>query len=195
MDGHAILIVAVGDTVMGWPLNGDWDRATTPPGASTADLAAIMCAICIAVKERDDLLGLGSGFNPVFYTNTHPSGTSFPTPLDLQGIEIRQLIDIGGHDAGGLKYKSVVNNGIRLIASSNPGDPTYFYKEPTCTTLYGYGEILSTAEATVGASYSGTNEVMNATDWLIMKEMLNLMIYAKIAGVPTDLSSSLADQS
>jgi hypothetical protein len=44
---------------MGWPLGGDWDRATTPPGASTADLSMIMEAIALAIGQRQSLVANG----------------------------------------------------------------------------------------------------------------------------------------
>lgn len=37
---------------MAWHRNKQWDRFTTPPGASTADLSTIISQICIAINQR-----------------------------------------------------------------------------------------------------------------------------------------------
>lgn len=37
---------------MGWFKDGDWDRATTPPGASTGEIAVVMAQIARAINQR-----------------------------------------------------------------------------------------------------------------------------------------------
>lgn len=69
---------------MGWPINnGDWDRATTPPGASAADITTILAALCLGVNERRVARGLTE--TQFHYTEALDVTKARPVAADFSG--------------------------------------------------------------------------------------------------------------
>ena len=89
---------------MGWPLGGNWDRATTPPGASFADVAQIMAAICTGINQRESQYftngiidntvtqwyNTGDGTSGA--TVAYPTAASFAGPV-LRGYFLKNLLE------------------------------------------------------------------------------------------------------
>lgn len=173
---------------MGWPLGGNWDRATTPPGASKADLAMMLAAFCLAVNERQALCGKTER---AFVYNYAGDSKTRPTAADFSGSAIFP------YNVSAV-YEDVKGYGISFyLVSSMLGRFDFnmtWYKDAACTIWYPDADIKSDVDTEIGASFNLKAGPMYLKNWLWLKALYNKLIYTTISGTPTDLRPSLTDQ-
>jgi hypothetical protein len=171
---------------MGWPLGGDWDRATTPPGASTADITVLLSALCRGVNERrqqvfkiDQNLSpptpsvncVSTALIPFYYTGDGTSGASsnYPTPANWDGnlysplvknslIAIRNSIDTVVDDG--------VSSGSRWMNGATPW---------TFTNLW--------TAASAGLTWD-PDDLHSPDNYLILKNALDLLTVIRFKSKP-----------
>lgn len=182
---------------MGWPLNGDWDRATTPPGASLADMALICESICRAHRERWNLV-----HNPLvgieFYYNDNPlDQKQIPLQADFVSTPLYRAVLSGStpmaYNAFRASSYAASGTGIQGLID--------WYQDPACTIPYTVADINTDASNALGVSYpylgqygDGVLAPTDANMFLFAKEVMNRCIYTIISGTPTDCRSLLTDQ-
>jgi hypothetical protein len=142
---------------MGWPLSGNWDRATTPPGASTADLSAILAALCVAVNQREHFLSMdGSSVYNGAETSWTGIGHARPSAADFNGISLR---------GDGVKtLMQQLHSRIDFLGTHSSG---LHWTNITGLWTPGAGE----------GAYDINKGPMYAWNWLRMKKALDKIIY------------------
>ena len=154
---------------MGWPLNGDWDRATTPPGASTADMAHVMAAICNAVNERRGIAldGRLALVDWPIESIGGPTSTS-PTASDFGEIAIfspfvSEMLE--------LMYDSIDDMIPYTMRGTTPeGDGSW-----DAWVNLGKPAFWTEARGSLSA-FSLSNPLLNSDNWLILKNALNMLL-------------------
>ncbi len=170
---------------MSWPLSGNWDRATTPPGASTEDRGAILEALCRAYNERRDYCHGGLIPHQSFVYTSAGAFSDFPTAAQFAGA-------LNGGDGG----QGLVKEFFFQAEFSHPTDDASvftWYKEAACINAYLAGEIRTLASAGLSA-FDINREGLDATNFLIYKRMFDLCVYCFYLGAATDLRPLLTDQ-
>lgn len=155
---------------MGWPLSGNWDRATTAPGADTVDIGAIIVAIATAINTIEtDLHPTYLTTTQWYYTNNTTSGPkkTFIVRADFTGV----IID------GNLAKKFQTD-----AASAITSMCTHFYAtNPVVTadfTKWTYSALL--AAASTGVTWDATaKSPLRADNWIILKNMIELLRYTQ----------------
>lgn len=188
---------------MGWPLNGDWDRATTPPGASLADMASICESICRGHRERYNLVR-----NPatgiLFYYTDNPADQK-QIPLESDFINTAFCAELFG-GTGPMAYNAFLAASYNASGTGIQGLVDW-YKDSACTIPYTVLEINTDSFAALGLPYpylghysylgkygDGILVPTDANLFLLAKEVMNRCIYTIISGTPTDCRPLLTDQ-
>ena len=153
---------------MGWPLGGNWDRATTPPGASGADLPAICAAICTAINNRAlwRSYNLSTGAAAGTQYNIHYSLASsaiYPTAAQF-GAALQNTLNDGFVQ----QFWTDCKTAIDAIAAS-------FYTDNTFATKW-TSSTLWTAAGTGLGSWDTTKNWWYPDNWLRIKAAVTLLI-------------------
>lgn len=170
---------------MPWPLGGNWDRATTPPGASTADIAPILAALCLAVNQRESQMTIGYypdtalSETQFFYTGNGTAGSKKARPLSS---------DFAGPIRGS-SGKQLIKNTLLAIKDAISGlveNPLYCWSRvalvsPVGTFLHwrfgsvgGDPTLYVWAAANVGRTWN-PDDALWADNYLILRAALNLL--------------------
>ena len=154
---------------MGWPLNGDWDSATTPPGATTADLAHVMAAICNAINERRGI-ALDGRLDLVEWpiesiggpTSTSPAASDFNAIATFSPF-ISEMLE--------LMYDSIDDMIPYAMRGAAPeGDGSW-------DAWVNLGKPAFWIEARGALSaFSLSKPLLNSDNWLILKNALNMLL-------------------
>lgn len=161
---------------MGWPLGGNWDRATAPPGASGADLPAICEAICKAINDRAlyrsyDSSGTANGTQySIHYDATHTA--TYPTAAQFGASMVNPL-----NNGFVQTFWADCKTAIDAIASS-------FRTDNTFATAWSASSLWSAAGAGLGA-WDTTKNWGYVDNWLRIKAALSLLRYYRVTLSPT----------
>lgn len=190
MDARAIPDNRIRYTVMAWPLLGQWDRETTPPGASVADLPTICAALCKAINQRRKYSfyfeGAASGSEASF---TYAQGLSkeYPTAADFSPT-------VGTRNAlNGSIVRGLLSQMKSAIEDMVDGFNSRFWTDSNFTARWEPETLWAAASVGLDA-WDISAPVTKADNWLILKNALNLLRYIKpqLAGLPTGTSEAHA---
>ena len=188
---------------MGWPLNGDWDRATTPPGASLADIATICEAICRGHRERYNLVNNPLTGVEFYYTDFPGDQKQIPLASDFINTPFSATLVSG---SGAVAWNAYMSAAYSASGTGIQG-LVHWYKDAACTTPYTVLEINEDSFGALGLPYpylgyyaylgkygDGILVPTDANLFLLAKEVMNRCIYTIIGGTPTDCRPFLTDQ-
>lgn len=188
---------------MGWPLNGDWDRATTPPGASLADMGIICESICRGWRERWNLARNPSLGILFYYTDSLSDQKQIPLESDFTSTPFyRGLVS----NISPIAYNAYLSASYNASGTGIQGVIDW-YQDAACTIPYTVAEINEDSFNAIGLPYpylgnyiyngkydDGVLATTDANLFLLAKEVMNRCIYTIISGTPTDCRPLLTDQ-
>lgn len=176
---------------MGWPLLGQWDRETTPPGASVADLPAVIASLCKALNLRRKY-SLYSAGNPIgdeiAFTYKQGSTSTYPTASDLTPtIGTRNAVN--GPIVRGILSDLI--DGLEELVDNSPS-PKFWKSSSFNTGVWSYSDLI--AYASTGLSAFDLNApVTQADNWLILKRSLDQLRYLRMGSqVTVETSTTLS---
>lgn len=178
---------------MGWPLLGQWDRETTPPGASMADLPAICAALCKAINQREKYSfyygGAATGTETAF-TYKQGSSKTYPTAADFAPTT-------GTRNAlNGAIVRGLLSQMKNAIEDMVDGFNSRFWTDSNFTARWDVADLWAAASTGLDA-WDLSAPVTKADNWLILKNALNQLRYIKpaLAGLPVTTGNAYIDDS
>lgn len=163
---------------MGWLHNKQLDRASTPPGASTQDVAVMFSQLCKAVNQREAAAIVdGVTLTQWFYTGDGTSGASKTYPL---------ASDWSGSIRGQLPKNALlaIKDGIegllglgsyKFLTALWDGDPNVTLNTWTVSSVWTY--------ATTGYTWQPTTNPLHPHNFIILMRALDCLKYTYDANI------------
>lgn len=165
---------------MGWLHNKQLDRATTPPGASTQDVAVMLSQLCKAVNQREAAAINGATLTQWFYTGDGTSGASktYPLASDWSGSIRGQL-----PKNALLAIKDGIENLFALLPTKSFGFLTALWDgDPSVTSdLWTFANVWS--YATTGYTWQATTNPLHPHNFIILMRALDCLKYTYDANI------------
>lgn len=163
---------------MGWLHNKQLDRATTPPGASTQDVAVMLSQLCKAVNQREAAAIVdGVALTEWFYTGDGTSGTSKTYPLASDWIgSIRGQLPKNALLAIKEGIENLLGlNSYKFLTALWDGDPSVALNSWTVSSVWTY--------ATTGYIWQPTTNPLHPHNFIILMRALDCLKYTYDANI------------